>query len=104
MEPLDYMMLIKMIGTLGLVVLLIYVLGWLLAKLQVARTSGGDAMRLLGGLSVGSKERVVMLEVNGERLLLGVAPGSVTAIGRISGDQIDLEPKPVINLTTGENA
>lgn len=87
-------MLVKMFGTLGLVVGLIYVLGWLLSKLQVARTSGGDAMRLLGGLSVGSKERVVMLEVNGERLLLGVAPGSVTAIGRISGDQIDLTSNP----------
>ena len=49
-------------------------------------------------LFVGSKERVVMLEVNGERLLLGVAPGSVTAIGRVNGDQIDLtnQPEPAV--------
>ena len=98
METFDYLMLAKMLGTLGLVVALIYVLGWLLSKMQVSRTAGGDAMRLLGGLSVGSKERVVMLEVNGERLLLGVAPGSVTAIGRVNGDQIDLtnQPEPAV--------
>ena len=45
METFDYLMLAKMLGTLGLVVALIYVLGWLLSKMQGSRTAANRGHR-----------------------------------------------------------
>jgi flagellar protein FliO/FliZ len=80
-------LLLQMFLALGFVVVLIYGLGWLINRLQSTGTHGDGAMRLVGGLSVGSKERIVLLEVNGSRLLVGVAPGFVGPICTLSQDE-----------------
>lgn len=39
-------------------------------------------MKVVAALSVGARERVVLLDVGGEQLLLGVAPGRVNMLHR----------------------
>lgn len=54
-------------------------------RLGVAASRTGrndDALRFVRTLMVGQRERVVLIEHRGERLLLGVAPGSVSLIAR----------------------
>ncbi|TRW48816.1 flagellar biosynthetic protein FliO [Aliidiomarina halalkaliphila] len=41
-------------------------------------------MRVLSVLNVGPKEKVVVVQVDDQRLILGVAPGSVTALSELS--------------------
>lgn len=53
----------------------------LLPGLPIAALRGqAPTLRLVASLSVGARERAVLIEVDGQRLLLGVAPGNVRAL------------------------
>lgn len=59
-----------------LVILLIFGLGWLVKRLGMVPGSKG-MVRILGGVSLGGRERALILEAEGRRILVGVAPGQV---------------------------
>lgn len=67
---------------LGLALVLAAVAGsaWLLRRLAPGQTGAGGAMKIVGGLAVGPKERVVLVEIGETWLVLGVAAGQVTAL------------------------
>ena len=58
----------------------ILVLAWFLRRMNLVNSGAGGALRVLGGVSVGQRERVVLLQVGGQQMLVGVAPGSVRLI------------------------
>lgn len=66
----------------GLAVVLGTVAGaaWLLKRLAPGQVSAGGAIKLIGGIAVGPKERVVVVEVGDTWLVVGVAPGQVNAL------------------------
>ncbi len=66
-----------MLASLALVVTLILALAWLARRMQNLPRGGRAGLKVVGGLSLGSRERVVILEFEGRRLLVGVAPGQV---------------------------
>jgi len=68
--------------TLGLLVVLGAVLAtaWLLRRYGSLQASGNGALRVIGGLSMGPRERVVLVQVGETQLLLGVAPGRVQTL------------------------
>ena len=68
-------------GLVGLVIVvgLIYAAAWLLKKVGPRNRSSG-LVHVVGGASVGPRERVVVVRYGHETLLLGVAPGSVTLL------------------------
>ena len=43
-------------------------------------------VRVLGGVSMGPRERVVLLEAAGERLLVGVVPGRIQTLHVLGAD------------------
>lgn len=67
---------------LGLVIVLgtVAATAWLLKRFAPGQVSAGGAIRLIGGIAVGPKERVVVVEVGETWLIVGVAPGQVTAL------------------------
>lgn len=72
--------LIRLIVGLIAVLAMILALAWLLKRSGgVGRPLGGK-LRVLGALSVGQRERVVLVQVGEKQLLLGVAPGRVQAL------------------------
>lgn len=68
--------------TLGLVVVLalIFALAWAVRRFGRVQSLPADALRVLGGLSIGARERVVLVKVGNTQLLLGVAPGRVQTL------------------------
>lgn len=68
--------------TLGLLFVLALIGGvaWLARRYGRYTLLGGGAIRTLGGVSVGPRERVILLQVGEKQLLLGVAPGSVQTL------------------------
>lgn len=68
-------------GLLGILALLVGSL-WLLKKLTMQRGSA-RLMRVVAATPVGGRERVVVLEVGSTWLVLGVAPGRVSALAEI---------------------
>ena len=66
----------------GLVVVLatVVVLVWLLRRIGQLQTSFGGSLKTLGGLSLGTRERIVLVQVGDTQLLLGVAPGRIQTL------------------------
>ncbi len=64
---------------LGLLVVLGLMLGlaWLVKRYVQLPGIGKGQVQILGGVSLGSREKAVLLSVEGKRLLVGVAPGRV---------------------------
>ncbi len=63
----------------ALVVLLLVILAlpWLMRRLSGLGPNLDGRMRVLTALAVGPRERIVLVQVGNEQLLLGVAPGQV---------------------------
>jgi flagellar protein FliO/FliZ len=53
---------------------------WLVRRLAVAPGAPAGAIKVIAGAAVGQRERVVLVEVGGTWLVVGVAPGHVTAL------------------------
>jgi len=68
--------------TLGMLLVLGLILGmaWLLKRSGRFQMAAGGSLRILGGLSMGSRERVVLIQAGETQLLLGVAPGRVQTL------------------------
>jgi flagellar protein FliO/FliZ len=68
-----------LIGMIGVLVLIIG-LAWLFKRMGGLQTAMGKELRVVGGLSMGARERVVLIQVGDKQLLLGVAPGRVQTL------------------------
>ena len=87
---------------LGIVIVLIFVCAWLLRRLGQISNFGGSRLKLLGGISVGARERVVLVQVGNNQLVLGVAPGRVQTL--LVVDQADLPADVEIDSENQESA
>jgi flagellar protein FliO/FliZ len=79
---------VQMLGALGLVLAVLFGALWLLRRLSGGRLASGSPFRTVGGIAVGSRERVVLLEIGEHWLVVGVAPGSVTGITTLPRGEI----------------
>jgi flagellar protein FliO/FliZ len=76
-SPLAATSLLSTVSGLILVLAVIFIGAWLFKRYSHLAISGKGIVRVLGGASVGNRERVVVVEVEQARLVLGVAPGQV---------------------------
>jgi flagellar protein FliO/FliZ len=74
----------------GLIIVLMLLLGalWLLKRISEPRGPVGGLMRVVAGVAVGPRERVVILELGNSWLVLGVAPGQVTTLAEIPRQEV----------------
>ncbi len=72
----------------GLVVVLVVMLGlaWLYRRFVQVPGAAQGQIQVLGGVSLGTREKAVLLSVHGRRVLVGVAPGRVQALMTFEGD------------------
>lgn len=68
----------KVVMGLVVVTALIFALGWGVKRLGLAGLNGQKNMRVISSLAVGGRERVVLIDVAGEKILLGIAPTEST--------------------------
>jgi flagellar protein FliO/FliZ len=66
----------------GLLLILFLIIGgaWLFKRYGNLPMAGKGLVKVLSATSVGARERVVLVEVENTRLLLGVAPGQVRTL------------------------
>lgn len=67
---------------LGLVIVLGLLAGtaWVIRHFGLTRTSSASAVKVIGGASIGTRERIVLVEVADQWIVVGVAPGCVNAL------------------------
>lgn len=63
-----------------LVLGLMLALAWLVKRYVQVPGIGKGQVQILGGVSLGAREKAVLLSVEGRRLLVGVAPGRVQTL------------------------
>lgn len=70
----------------GLVAVLAVMAGvaWLVKRFGLANSMGGNGVaKVVGGVSVGTRERVIVVEVGEQWIVVGVAPGRVNALATL---------------------
>jgi flagellar protein FliO/FliZ len=72
--------LVQLVLGLVLVLICIVALAWFAKRFRYMQSSTAGSMRILGGISMGARERVVLMQVGSTRLLLGVAPGRINTL------------------------
>lgn len=79
---------------LGLIAVLALLLGalWLLKRISQPQGAAAGLLRVVAGVAVGSRERVVILELGSSWLVLGVAPGQVTTLAEIPRQEVPTSP------------
>ena len=70
---------------LGLVLVLALIWGaaWVMRRVQPRLGSEGSVVRVVGSQAVGQRERVVVVEIAEQWLVVGVAPGHVTSLATL---------------------
>lgn len=99
--PSDNMMNLALLGKTGmaLVVVLVCVLacGWLARRMGTRPLAPGKQLRVVSSTGLGQREKVVIVEVRGQWLVLGVTAQQVTALAQMDAPQPEPEP-PVVAL------
>jgi flagellar protein FliO/FliZ len=72
--------LFQVVGSLLLVFVCLFVVVYFLKRFNGVSAGSSSALRVIGSASLGQREKVVLLEVGGEQLLIGVAPGAVRTL------------------------
>jgi flagellar protein FliO/FliZ len=63
-----------------LVLAAVVLVGWILKRINLPQQGAGNALKVISGVAVGQRERIVLVEVNDTWLVVGVAPGQVNAL------------------------
>ena len=78
--------LLRVVLSLAGIIALIFAAGWLSKRLQARTTPGGRRIRCVETLAVGARDRVLLLEANGKRLLVGVGQGGMRTLHVYDGE------------------
>jgi len=79
-DAFSLMSMLNMLMGLSVVVALILGLAWVLKKYGKLPNNSLVDMKVLGGLSLGTREKALLIEVENTRLLVGVTPGHIQTL------------------------
>lgn len=74
-QPLGMGQLFQTFFSLLLVILLIIGIAWVLRRSGRFGSALGGQLRAIGGLSLGGRDRILLVDAGGTHLLLGISPG-----------------------------
>lgn len=76
--------LLQAVVGLAVVLALIWGAAWLMRRLQPHMSGSAGPLRLIATQSVGQRERIVVVEIAEQWLVVGVAPGSINALATLA--------------------
>ena len=87
--------------SLGLLIVLsvFFLCVWGVRKIGGLSISGAEKMRVVGGLSLGLREKVILLQVGKKQLILGVTPGRIETLHVLEGDDCLIKEETVSAAT-----
>lgn len=80
-------------STLGAILLLILIIGWLVKRLGFApKNSRNNLLNVRASCSLGARERVVVVEVDNQYLVLGVTSQNISHLHTFTAPPSEAEP------------
>lgn len=77
---------------LSLIVALLIGTAWLAKKISGGKSFGQGGIKIVGGVTLGPRERIVLLEVGDEWIVVGIVPGQIRTLHRLEkGTTLDAE-------------
>ena len=70
----------QIIFSLILVLAAVAVVAWMMKRINIPQRGAASLLKVISGVAVGPRERVVLMEVNDTWLIVGVAPGQVRTL------------------------
>jgi flagellar protein FliO/FliZ len=84
-------------GSLILVIAAVVVVGWLYAKSQGIRGVASNVITVLASQALGAKERVVLIEVGGKQIVLGMTAQQVQTLHVFDTPVVTQTDRPNVN-------
>jgi flagellar protein FliO/FliZ len=84
---------LQMLAGLAVVVGLVFGLAWFMRRFGRLSFGGSNAVRVVGALSMGARERVVLVQAGETQVLVGVAPGRVQTL-HVLDKPVDVDQRP----------
>lgn len=97
--------LVQTVVALGFVLAILVGLAWMLKRFGPKNITGGTAVKLVGALSVGARERILVVEVGDQWIVVGASPGRMNALATLPRQQTDpadlvrQQPLPATNFS-----
>lgn len=75
---------LKVFLGLAIIVAAIFFLAWMVKRVGYINTQMHGALKVIGGLSLTQRERLVLVQVGNKQLLLGVSPGRISTLHELA--------------------
>jgi flagellar protein FliO/FliZ len=90
--------LLRVIVSLVAIIAMILVAGWVTRRLQRRPGGGGRRIRCVESFAVGARERLLLLDADGKRLLIGTGPGGMRTLHVYDGEA----PRDIVPAASNE--
>ncbi len=92
-DPLSAGYLLKLIIGLLLVLGLIFLFAWAARKMRLAPGSDDGMIRVLSAISVGQRDRIALIQVGEEQILVGLSPGRMQTLHTLKEPLVPQQPQ-----------
>ena len=72
---------LQIAGALLFVLFLMFIAAWLLKRFGPVAAGNKIVVKVVGGVSIGNRERVLVVEIDDQWLILGVTPNNINHLG-----------------------
>ena len=79
-DPVGFGEFAKVLLGLAIIVGAIFFLAWIVKRIGYVNTHVHGALKVVGGLSLTQRERIILVQVGKKQILLGVAPGRINTL------------------------
>jgi flagellar protein FliO/FliZ len=91
-EPLSLAAVLQIVTALALVTALIVGAAWVMRRFGRLPTGGNSRLRMIGGIHLGQRERIIVLQAGDEQLVIGVTPGCIRTLHVMTPGEDDGQP------------
>lgn len=77
-----------------LVIVVIFLLAKLLKRMQSSSMGSKSKLNIIGQLALGPKERIVVIDINGEQIVVGVTSSQITLLKSLENPFTDTQEVP----------
>ena len=92
----------QVVFSLLLVLAAIVLVAWLLKRINLPQHGAANLLKVVGGVAVGQRERVVLVEINDTWLIVGVAPGQVRTLHTMPKGQLPAQTEHAFGNADGK--